>query len=273
MHSINTYERTRNRTTEKQFNKINYNSETTRFPQHVINNAKDLFQKIQEYGYVLRARVRKGAMAACLYYECKRSGITKKQKDISELLDIPEKYVRNGEKILLDLHNKSYINIPVDICDGKNYINNYFEMLLLDKHYLEFVNEIFDRTSIIQSSSIKIYNKCIAIIYLLLNAKLSYKIKPKNIEILNSPKIRPKVISINTSVANATNKNSQLNIYELILNECKIPKINYTKYYNLIIKNRSKFKDIFIKHCIPYPVKIKSSKKILEFRYLQACLI
>ncbi len=275
--SISNYKTTRNKSTEKQFNKINYDCETNKFPQQVINNARDLFQKIQEYGYVLRARVRKGTMAACLYYECKRAGMTKKQKEIADILNIQEKFIRSGEKLLLNLNSINYINIPIENSDGKNYISNYLEMLSINNYYFDFINEIFNIcNNIYYDKTIKNYNKCIAIIYLLLNAKLTYKIKDCNKIILENNDNDK-----NLFITNDKNKN-EINISNLINTECKVQKINYFNYYKFLITNRKKFKNVFIKYKIPYPVKIKNKiieinnkktknlkkQKNIEFRYL-----
>lgn len=296
LHSTRPYDEIRDRTTSKQFHMLNYTATEKKFPNEVISLAIEMYKKIQNAGIVLRASKRLGTMAACIYYACKKLEITKKPKDISRIIKVKEVYISTGDKIIRELASKGIVEIEPDSNNsGNDFVEEYFQTLNINIYYKNFVKELLDKvsTSHIGDDKSRLSTKCVGIIYMLYNCITSdhnlteENLKKKNYQMLRD--LPPFFINLGNIYENkccesptvslsVTKKKSKVKSEEktktlpqMLQEECKISKSTYNKFYVILLKNRKKFKELFIKHNIPYPVKMKVGNTSKLFYKFQKC--
>jgi transcription initiation factor TFIIB len=72
-----------------------------------------VFTAMQERNYAFqRCNIRKGLIAACLFYACKMNGNPRNYKEIADMLGFPRKWVTKGCNNFTDVLGQEYINLP-----------------------------------------------------------------------------------------------------------------------------------------------------------------
>lgn len=216
----------RNNTNKKEILNRIYQYEGNIPPKNVINSAIDLFEQIKNKGYVYRGDGKLGVIGACLYYACMINNLTRTPKEISSIMNIEEKFLSKGDKILQELNELGVISIPINHEPLDDYILKYFHLLGIDMKYKDFVVHIINRA---EKKHLHIKNesrtttKCVGVIYLL-TCRL------------------PELKHIKK---------------ETISKECSISKTTFIKYHNLIMENFPLMKKSFKKYRIPIPIEYK----------------
>jgi transcription initiation factor TFIIIB Brf1 subunit/transcription initiation factor TFIIB len=208
---------------------VNWSSHSTtnQFPKNVIKEANEQFAQIRESGVVVRKNVKKGLQGACLYYACYSNGISRTPMEIAKIIDITEKNISNGDRLLRDLNERGIITLPSGLDPAVSYINRYFELLKIDERYKQFVIDIInqfeeDKLHVIYDT--KTNTKCIGAIYMLID---------------RIPELKQRISR------------------EKIEEECEISKNTFNKYYNMLCKFYKRFVHIFIQHRIPMKAEWK----------------
>jgi transcription initiation factor TFIIIB Brf1 subunit/transcription initiation factor TFIIB len=216
------YSSFRKNTNRKDFYNCNYQYEGKKIPKNVIKFAIELFSKIKENNYVFRGNGKKGVMGACLFYSCVMNHITKTPREIASIMEIEERFLSQGDRIVQELNENNIINIPTILRPLNDYLDQFLPALSIDAKYKKFVSDIIDRA---EKKNIHILNdsrtttKCIGAIFLLIN--------------------RVKALNHITK--------------DQIVKECSISKSTFIRYYNLLMANYKVIKPVFKRHRIPMP--------------------
>lgn len=165
------YSKTQRRDTQRQLQKCMYEHDGPQIPDNVVLNAANLYVDTVQSHSIKRGRVRTGILAACLYYECIRANMSRKPKEIAEIMGIETSDLSNGDKFLQDLYSKGLIDIPVNVDPVRDLIDRYFECLNISNNndnYKEFIVDLinFTQKEHIAKKSIK-SSKCAGAIYIL----------------------------------------------------------------------------------------------------------
>lgn len=224
------YSSFRKNNNRKDLYNYNYQYEGKKIPKNAIKLAIELFSKIKEHNYVFRGNGKKGVLGACLFYACVMNHITKTPREISSVMDIEERFLSQGDRIVQELNEKGIITIPTILRPLKDYLDQYFPALGIPEHYKQFIIDIIDRAEkknlhIVTDS--RTTTKAIGAIYLLINRISSLK--------------------------HITKDN--------IVKECTISKSTFIRYYNLLLINNKIIKPVFKKHKIPMPVEWRKTQK------------
>jgi len=114
----------------------------------VIENAKNYWYKYMESGKLTRASVRKGLIAACLFYSCVIKNIPIERQEIIKIFECDTKTLSKGEKVLFEIlesNNLTYINIQTE--ESNSFIR-YCSLLKLKFNVSTICNEIYEKYKI-----------------------------------------------------------------------------------------------------------------------------
>lgn len=222
----------------------NYQYEGKKLPKSSIKVAIELFSKIKEHNYVYRGNGKKGVLGACLFYACIINKITKTPREIASLMNIEERFLSHGDRILQELNEIDVISIPTCIRPLNDYLSQYFPTLNIPDKYKSFIVDIINRA------------------------------EAKNIHINNDSKMTTKAIgSIYLLVMNVKDLNRITK--DTIVKECNISKSTFIRYYNLLLSNIPIIKPVFKKHKITMPSKWRTKPtrhEILELLLDKICV-
>jgi rubredoxin len=186
----------------------------------IIN--KSATESTEKKRLVFRSNGKWGLIAACLYNECIKEGLTRTPREIAEIIGIDVKYLLAGDKKLQEFHELGIVDLPINVTPLNDYICRYFPLLGIPDKYKEFIIDLINRAEI---KFLHICNenrsstKCIGAIYLLCTRI-------------------PELKHLNR---------------DYIARECKISKSTFIRYYNILINNWQYIKKVFKKHKIPMP--------------------
>jgi transcription initiation factor TFIIIB Brf1 subunit/transcription initiation factor TFIIB len=216
------YSSFRRNNNRKDLYNYNYQHEGKKIPKNAIKLAIELFSKIKENNYVFRGNGKKGVLGACLFYACVMNQITKTPREIASVMEIEDRFLSQGDRIVQELNEKGIIEIPTILRPLKDYLDQFFPALSIPLSYKTFVVDIIERA---EKKNIHIQNdsrtttKCIGAIYLLTT-------RIKNLNHITK---------------------------DLIVKECSISKSTFIRYFNLLTINHAIIKKVFKKHKIPMP--------------------
>ena len=217
------YKKYRKNNILKDIKNWNIHSTKQHIPKDVINMANNMFATIKEHEHntVFRKDNKKGVIAACLYYACHLNGISKTPLEMAEFVNIEEKFLSFGDRVLRDLNERGIITITVKINPIADYVDRYLTMLSIDTKYRQFILDIIDRA---ERARIHILNdsknisKAVGSIYLLIE---------------RVPELRARITK------------------ELIEETCRISKTTFMRYYLTLCEFHKHLKKVFKKHRIP----------------------
>jgi hypothetical protein len=205
------------------------------FPKEVLVLVADAYNMIQKHitedevddngdvvgqkKFVRRGNIKDEVLGALMYFKCIEKGITRKKKDIATFMKLPTHGFSRGEDILRNLHAEGKIDIPIDDEPIEGFIDRYLEALNIeDNDYHSFVKEIVERSEL----------KNIG-----MNSQLSSKVVGAIWIIITQRKLKIRSDQLEQAADN-TKKNT------------------FSKFHTIVLKNISKFRDIFVKYKIPY---------------------
>jgi transcription initiation factor TFIIIB Brf1 subunit/transcription initiation factor TFIIB len=216
------YSSFRKNNNRKDLYNYNYQYEGKKIPKNVIKLAIELFSTIKENNYVFRGNGKKGVMGACLFYSCVINNVTKTPREISSIMEIEERFLSQGDRIIHELNEKGIISIPTILRPLNDYLDQYFPALGIPNIYKQFVIDLIN------------------------------KAEKKNIHIQNDSRTTTKSIG---AIYLLTMRITELKhiTKDQIVKECNISKSTFIRYYNLLIANYKIIKPVFKKHKIPQP--------------------
>ena len=96
-------------------------------------------------GKLTRASVRKGLIAACLFYSCTKNNNPIERQEIIKAFDCDTKTLSKGEKVLfeiLNLDNSTYINVQTE--DSSSFVK-YCSQLKLEFRVSNICNDLYKK--------------------------------------------------------------------------------------------------------------------------------
>lgn len=216
------YSSFRKNNNRKDLYNYNYRYEGKKIPKNAIKLAIELFSKIKENNYVFRGNGKKGVLGACLFYACVMNNITKTPREIASVMEIEERFLSQGDRIVQELNEKSVITIPTILRPLKDYLDQFFPALGIPEKYKQFIIDLINHA------------------------------EKKNIHIQNDSRTTTKSIG---AIYLLSNRIKELNhiTKDNIVKECNISKSTFIRYYNLLLANYKIIKPVFKKHKIPMP--------------------
>jgi transcription initiation factor TFIIIB Brf1 subunit/transcription initiation factor TFIIB len=118
---------------------LNINSKIT------IDTATKYWYKYMESGKLTRASVRKGLIAACLFYSCNINNIPIERQEILKAFSCDTKTLSKGEKVLFEIlntNNLTYINVQSK--DSNSFIR-YCSLLKLEHRISYICNDLYNK--------------------------------------------------------------------------------------------------------------------------------
>jgi hypothetical protein len=210
---------------KKDINNRIYQYEGTQPPDDIIDAALDIFNQIKANGRVFRGDSKWGIIGACLNYAFIKENMTKPPREIARIMDIDEKYLSQGDRVLQELNEMKIIDIPTNYNPLNDYLNQSMKILGIPLEYKEFVKHIIaraERKHLHAKNESRLTTKVVGVLYLLTR---------------RIPELRH--IKKDT-----------------ISKECNnISKSTYIRYYNLICSNYVILKKSFRKYKIPQPIE------------------
>jgi hypothetical protein len=168
--------------------------------------------------FVRRGNIKDEVLAAFIYYECIRAGVTRKKKDIATMMKLPANGFSNGESILRALHLEGKVNIPIDDEPYEDYLDRYLETLnITNDNYRNFILAMVDyseKKRIGMSSQIS--SKIVAVLWIVI-----------------------------------TNCDLKIDIEALEKAADGIKKSTFMKFHKIILGNLRLFAHLFTKYSVP----------------------
>ena len=113
--------------------------------KETIDTAKKYWHKYMDSGKLTRASVRKGLIAACLFYSCTTNNSPIERQEIIKAFNCDTKTLSKGEKVLfeiLDTNNLTYVNVQTQ--DSNSFVR-YCSLLKLKFSVSNICNELHDK--------------------------------------------------------------------------------------------------------------------------------
>jgi transcription initiation factor TFIIIB Brf1 subunit/transcription initiation factor TFIIB len=110
-----------------------------------IDTAKAYWHKYMDSGKLTRASVRKGLIAACLFYSCTTNNSPIERQEIIKAFNCDTKTLSKGEKVLFEIlntNNLTYVNIQTQ--DSNSFVR-YCSLLKLKFSVSNICNELHDK--------------------------------------------------------------------------------------------------------------------------------
>jgi hypothetical protein len=198
-----------------------YQYEGSKPPLNIINAVADLFDKIKNNGYVHRGMIKLGVIGACLYYVSIMNNVTRTPKEIALIMNIDEKFLSKGDRILQELNELKVIQIPTGYKPINDYLSMYLPALGIPEKYRQFIIDMISRA------------------------------ERKRLHIRHESRLTTKVIGVIYILTTRVPELKHIK-KETISNECgNISKSTFIRYYTLINDNYKLMKKPFRKHKIP----------------------
>jgi transcription initiation factor TFIIIB Brf1 subunit/transcription initiation factor TFIIB len=219
----------RNHNLKKLIN-FDFQSKGGHVPKNIIRETNMMISEIKKHGYVFRKDHKKGVSGACLYYICYLNGIGRPPSEIARYLEIEERFLSYGDRVLRDLAEKGVIDIPMRILPIRQFAQIYMKLLGIENiEYENFVVDLVQRAEEIGIHMLydsKNNTKCVGAIYMLIE---------------RMPHLREKITK------------------DTIEKECKISKTTFLKYHKNLYMFPKKLKRIFKKYRIPMPLEWRNA--------------
>jgi len=110
-----------------------------------IDTAKKYWHKYMDSGKLTRASVRKGLIAACLFYSCTTNNSPIERQEIIKAFNCDTKTLSKGEKVLFEIlntNNLTYVNVQTQ--DSNSFVR-YCSLLKLKFSISNICNELHDK--------------------------------------------------------------------------------------------------------------------------------
>lgn len=211
----------------RRLERLNFNSAGLYIPKAVIERVISQYKIIRETDKIHRGDIFNGIIGSLIYYECLKSGIVRKHKEISDWFNISESDLSKGDKIIRFLEEKKILTLPIYENNNSKYIKSYLLRSTMSLEYTYFMEQLLE---IIEDKKIGNHNarlstKVSAILYLI---HLCQKESTDNIYSLGrlepvTNSISPENIAKEFSISASTFKT----FYTAIYSEKDIPEIKH----------------------------------------------
>lgn len=221
----------------RKLERLNFRSKTIFIPKKIIESVIQQYKLIRETDKIHRGDIFNGIIGSLVYYECLKSGIVRKHKEISDWYGITENDLSKGDKIVRILEEKKILKLPIYEDNDYKYIESYLKRTDIDLSYSGFMIELLERIE-----ELKVGNH---------NARLSTKISAIIFLIVVSEK----------EGVSASFKEVPYYSAEDLSNEFSISISTFKTFYSDINKNKELIFDILSKYGIKLPNKLPRKKR------------
>lgn len=90
-----------------------------------INESKHLDGKNKDKNIITRGNNRKGIIAACVFFACKRNNCSRTQKEIANIFSLKHAEISKGCKKMSKLINNNKFDLNIGSCDSSQFIIRY----------------------------------------------------------------------------------------------------------------------------------------------------
>lgn len=188
--STSSYTKTRNRTVKKQLESWLYQSREIKIPTNIREATVEFFIDKVTPKTITRGAVRKGIMAAVLYYKCKEINYGMSVTEICKAMEVSRYDWSRGDSRLRELEAKGCFELPscedcLEVSEG--YLNMFFPRLGINPEpvYFEFAIDLIElmnnpKVGKLAKNSMP-RSKCAGIIHLLCKHRPEISISEKDI--------------------------------------------------------------------------------------------
>lgn len=121
-------------------NILKYNEDDAVILYKNISECKHKSGRNQGKPYIIRGRNRRGLIAACVLFACKRNGNTRSTKEIAEYFELTPKDVTKGSKTFLKMIKLTDMDYDLNPSTPKDFIKRFCKTLHFNQ---EITNQIF----------------------------------------------------------------------------------------------------------------------------------
>jgi transcription initiation factor TFIIIB Brf1 subunit/transcription initiation factor TFIIB len=195
----------------------------------IVDAALNLMDIVCSKGYRFRENKRKGLFGICLYYKSIELGDIRTKREISQILNVDEKFMAKGDKILAALNDCGEIHIQKLNDPLLDCLNKYLPTLGINKKYGVFIRDLIDRA------------------------------EKKRLHVMKNPRVKTKCTGCIYLLCKRIPQLNHLSA-EQIANACdNMNKNTMIAYYDMLMQNLPILKKIFGTHHIPLPITYKRS--------------
>jgi hypothetical protein len=197
------------------------------FPLNILTTVVNQYNDIQvkytakfpDRKFVHRAAIKDEILAGLIKFECMRSNVARKNKDIAQLMKLPSSGFAKGENMLRELHAQGVSDLVINEDPLIGYLPRYLDALgMADERYYDFVSEMVEYSeSIFMGYRSQISSKIVGCLWIII-CKCKLPITDKDLE----------------RATDNTKKNT------------------FVKFYDLVMSNICVYVNIFNKYDIPY---------------------
>lgn len=222
----------------RRLERLNYKSDGIIIPKCVIQKVIAQYKLVRETDKIHRGDIFNGIIGSLIYYECIKSGIVRKHKEISDWYGITESDMSKGDKIIRNLEEQGVLQLPIYDNNDEIYVESYLKRSKLTLGYKYFM---LDLIKVVEEKRIGNHNarlstKVSAVLYLI--STCSIKEDSPIFCIADTSTITPDFISKEFSISVST----------------------FKSFYNAIISSKH-VTDVFDKYGItPQKKKLRSAK-------------
>lgn len=118
----------------------------------IEDDAKIMYKKISECKHIkgknkgktiiIRGSNRKGLIAACVFFACRKKGATRSPKEIADIFDLKYTEITKGCKNLLKLNKIRKIELTADYSSPEHFITRYCHELKIKQEYIDVALKI-----------------------------------------------------------------------------------------------------------------------------------
>lgn len=216
------HDKHRQNTINKELKQLNTQSKNIILPIYIINEAADLFSQIKSTDSIFRLKSKRGVQGAIIKKLCIKYKVSRTPQEICEIMDVPEKYFSNGERILEGLIENKVIQLDFNVNPIECYVDRYFEVLELQNKHKAFIYDLIDRAekkNIHMVYDTKDNTKVVGAIYMLINRVSEYRTITK----------------------------------DTIEKKCGVTKTTFNMYYQVLYQYYNLIRKVFKKHGIKMP--------------------
>ncbi len=221
----------------RKLERLNFRSKTIFIPKKIIESVIQQYKLIRETDKIHRGDIFNGIIGSLVYYECLKSGIVRKHKEISDWYGITENDLSKGDKIVRILEEKKILKLPIYEDNDYKYIESYLKRTDIDLRYGSFMMELLERIE-----ELKIGNH---------NARLSTKISAMVFLIVVAEKEGTSLSFKEVPYYSAEDLSS----------EFSISISTFKTFYSDISKNKEAIDDILSKYGLKMPNKLPRKKR------------
>lgn len=102
----------------------------------IISESKHAYGKNKGKNIIIRGSNRTSLIAACIFFACKRKGITRSPKEIAELFGLKYKDITKGCKMFLKFIKMHKLQYDIKISNPEDFINRYCRKLHINNEYI-----------------------------------------------------------------------------------------------------------------------------------------